>query len=89
MSVRDLIEAFERILPCPPSPFPEEGSDAWYRWKATLFNAKCSGPPYRIVEMPEYLPLPPPVSFGTVPDTPIKIIRVECDSRGRGVRVIR
>lgn len=89
MSIRDLIDAFERILPCPPDPFPDEGTDAWYRWKATLFNSQRDGTPYRIVEMPEYLPLPPPVYAGPVPDTPVKIIRVECDSRGRGVRVIR
>lgn len=88
MSIRDLIEAVERILPCPPHPFPDEGSDAWYRWKATLFNSRIDGQPFRIVEMPEYHPLPP-LSLGPLSNDVVQIIRVECDSRGRGVRVIR
>lgn len=91
MTIRDLIEAFERILPCPPNPFPEKGTDAWYLWQATLFNAGVDGTPYRIVEVAEYVPLsePPKWPFGPATNQTLGIIRVECDSRGRGVRVIR
>lgn len=91
MSIRDLIETFNRILPCPPNPMPEAGTDAWYRWQATLYNAGVDGPPHRIVEIAEYVPLsePPKWPFGDVSNEVCRIIRVECDSRGRGVTVHR
>jgi hypothetical protein len=85
MSVRDLIDLFDRILPCPPNPMPERGSDGDYLWQATLFNAGKEHP-HRVVEMPEYEPRPP---WQIGMNDPIRIIRVECNERGKGIRVIR
>jgi hypothetical protein len=86
MSVRELIDLFDRHLPCPPNPMPERGSDGDYLCQATLFNAGKERP-HRIVEMHERQPYKHPWECSM--DDIVRIIRVECDERGKGIRVIR
>lgn len=89
MSVRDLIDLFDRMLPCPPNPMPEPNSDADYLWRATLFNAGRERP-FHIVEMiPRHIALPPLNFSGAVTGSVVQIIRVECNERGKGIRVVR
>lgn len=89
MTVQEIIDAMERHLPCPPNPMPESGTDADYLWRATLFNAQQDRP-FRVVKIPVYTPVyahwraEPPST-----DQVISTICVECDSNGRGVKVLR
>lgn len=89
VSISGMLDMFDRILPCPPTSPHEPGSDADYLWRATLFNARHQPRPFPQVQFQEYRPLPPLNLTGTVPDEPIKIITVECDECGKGVRVLR
>lgn len=90
MSIRDMIDLMERHLPCPPEPLPELGSDADYLWKATQFNAGLDWP-RSIVELREWDPVPYDARPADVipDDLTVRIIRVECDARGKGIRVVR
>lgn len=87
MSIREIVDLMERHVPCPPDPMPEPNSVADYLWRATAFNAGRDSP-LRIVKlMPTVKPyeLPPVIDpHGTAP-----ITLVECDVRGRGIRIIR
>jgi hypothetical protein len=87
MTTESLLDLMERYLPCPPDPMPEPGSDADYLWQATLVNTK-RGAPLHVVQLSEYQP--PPTDWGApVPaNATRRIILVECDDRGHGVRVI-
>lgn len=73
---------------CPPDPMPEPGTDADYLWRATAFNAGKERPHYHV----DFMPPSPPHDY-TKPamaiDATVRIVRVLCDSRGRGIRVIR
>jgi len=89
MRISELVDLFDRHLPCPPNPMPEPNSDADYLWRATLFNAGRERP-FPIVEMrPRHISLPPVSLSGPVSNTVEPIIRVECNARGKGVRVLR
>lgn len=87
MRIGEIVTLMERYLPCPPDPMPEPGSDADYLWHATAFNASRERPlPYVDLVPPQ----PPHDYFKPVAvDATVRIVRVECDSRGRGIRVIR
>lgn len=89
MSVRELIDLMDWILPCPPNPMPEPNSDADYLWRATLFNAGRERPFHIVEMMPRHITLPPINLSGSVSDSVVHIIRVECNERGKGVRVLR
>ena len=89
VSLAGMLDMFDRILPCPPASPHEPGSDADYLWRATLFNASHQPRPLRLVQFSEYRPLLPPNLTGPISDEPAKIITVECDERGKGVRVLR
>jgi hypothetical protein len=81
MSIREIVDLMDRYLPCPPDPMPEPDSDADFLWRATAFNASRD-PPLRVVQL---IPRAPELldNIGTV-----RVRLVECDSRGRGTRLI-
>jgi hypothetical protein len=78
ISLRELVDIFDRVLPCPPDPMPELHTTARYLWEATLFNAS-QDPPRRYVQLRGR-----PTEDG-LSET---IVTVECDGRGKGVRVL-
>lgn len=84
----NLAELMARYLPLPPDPMPEPNSDADYLWRATQYNSRQQTP-RRIVEMTPRPENKPSLVMGPISNEPIPIIRVECDDRGRGMRVIR
>lgn len=87
MKPSEIAEAMERYLPCPPAQEPEPGSDADYLWRATLANVKFQPRPRPVIELIEFTPYKEPWEV-SVNDC-VRIIRVECDALGRGVKVIR
>lgn len=89
LTLAGIMDVFEGILPCPPDPMPQGGSDAWYCWEATLHNSRHYPRVQRFVQMPEYQenPLHRPMERFD-PLAVRHIISVECDKRGRGVRVL-
>lgn len=77
LTLGGMLELFERILPVPPDPMPAEHTTARYLWEATLFNSQQERPR-------QFVQLHGPL----IDDGIVKIITVECDRRGRGVRVL-
>jgi len=77
LTLGGMLELFERILPWPPDPMPAEHTTPRYLWEATLFNSRQERPR-------QFVQVKGPM---TDDGMGVKIITVECDRRGRGIRV--
>src|SRR5882672_11174559 len=78
LTLGGMLELFERILPVPPDPMPPEHTTKRYLWEATLYNSQQERPR-------QFVQLRGPLTDDGMSE---KIITVECDRRGRGIRVL-
>lgn len=77
LTLGEMLEIFQQVLPLPPDPMPAEHTTARYLWEATLFNSGQDRPR-------QFVQVRGPVTADGMAET---IITVECDRLGRGVRV--